>query len=323
MILMDKISVIIPVYNVSKYLEKCLKSVLEQSYKNLEIILVNDGSSDDSLKICEQYEKKYSKIKLIDLEKNYGISYARNKGLLYAKGKYIIFIDSDDWLEINMIESLYNNLVKNNADMSICDYYINFEKKEKIHNLYCKEEIIAEKEKMYKYLLDNAFYGGYLWNKLIKKDIIDNSNIKFDERVKVCEDLFFLSKVLENVEKIVYSPKEKLYHYRQRKNSAVNFSYSLKDMTKLIVLNYFIENNYIYDGLFYDYFILNCQSKYILKKEGINDMLFSIKEECKKYFKDVFLQVKGPKKIRVILWYFFPIFCGMIFDRNKKNRIKK
>ena len=320
----DKISVIVPVYNASKYLEKCLRSIINQSYKNLEIILINDGSSDESLKICNKYKTIYSNIKVIDLIKNCGVSYARNQGILNLSGKYIIFIDADDWLEYNMIEILYSNLIESNSDISICDYYINYEDKEEVHNNLTDDEIIIDKEIMYKYLIDENYFGGYLWNKMFKKEIIDDFKLKFNEEVKICEDLLFIAELLKNINKIIYCPSQKLYHYRRTQSSAVNFSYSEKDTTKLIPLKYLIDNNIAFDRLFYDYVILNCQSIYILKKIGKNDeiMLKKMKKEAKKYFTLALKNEKWQKKIRVVLWYFFPELCGKIKDKKIENATK-
>ena len=179
----------------------------------------------------------------------------------------MLFVDPDDWLEENMIEVLYNYIKENEYDIAICDYYISYEHSEKPHNLLENAMTIKNKNLMYKYLFFNDYYGGYLWNKLIKKDLIDNLDLKFNENVKVCEDLLFLSKIIDVCKNIIYMPKSKLYHYRQTEGSAVNFTYSKKDLTKLIPLKYFIDNGIIYGDVIYEYFILNCQGIYILKKE--------------------------------------------------------
>lgn len=118
---MDKmISVIIPIYNMEKYLDRCINSITEQSYKNIEILLINDGSTDNSLKICKKFQKEDERIKFFSMN-HQGVSIARNLGIEKAKGKYIMFIDSDDWIEKDTIKTLYEN-IKNN-DMSICSYH--------------------------------------------------------------------------------------------------------------------------------------------------------------------------------------------------------
>lgn len=320
----ELITIIIPVYNVEKYLNKCIKSIINQTYTNLEINLIDDGSIDNSGKICDEFSKKDKRINVFHIN-NHGVSYARNYGLRYSNGKYLIFIDSDDWLEKNMIEVLYKNLVLYNSDVIACDYYFNYENNEIKHNARQNIEVIDDKHKMLTYLFDDSFYGGYLWNKLIKKDILKNSKLKFDENVKICEDLLFLSKVINKIKRIVYIPNEALYHYRKRPDSAVNFNYTLKDITKLIPLKYFLDNNYncYYKNLNYQYFILNCQSIYILKKEKINDKksLKKLKFERKKYLKKALLEGNFKQNIKVLLWMCFPIICGKIL--NRKNMVKK
>ena len=127
------ISIIIPVYKVEKYLEKCIKSVLDQTYKNLQIILVDDGSPDNCGNICDNYAKIDNRIEVIHKE-NGGLSDARNVGLKKARGKYIGFVDSDDYVSNEMFENMYNTLVNNNADVSICNFYTVIDNKNIIKN---------------------------------------------------------------------------------------------------------------------------------------------------------------------------------------------
>ena len=115
----ETISIIIPVYNVEKYLNKCLNSVIEQTYKNIEVILIDDGSTDNSGKICDEYAKNDIRIKIIH-QQNGGVSTARNNGLEHATGKYITFVDSDDYIEKEMIETMAKKIMKKNADIVIC-----------------------------------------------------------------------------------------------------------------------------------------------------------------------------------------------------------
>ena len=116
------ISVVVPVYNVEQYLKKCLDSIIKQKYNNLEIIIVNDGSTDNSQKICQEYVKKDKRIKLIT-QKNQGLSAARNTGIDNAHGKYISFVDSDDYLDLEFINELYNTIIENKSDISACDFW--------------------------------------------------------------------------------------------------------------------------------------------------------------------------------------------------------
>lgn len=316
----DLISVIVPIYNVEKYISKCLNSIINQTYKNLEILLVDDGSLDNCLQICNKFRKKDERIQVIH-KKNGGVSSARNIGIDKSHGEYILFVDPDDWLESNMIEILYDSIKTNECDIVACDYYINYEDNEVKHNQLREDMIISNQDEMYKYLFDEKYYAGYLWNKLIRKDLIDKLNLKFDENVRVCEDLLFLSKLMSVCEKIIYIPKYKLYHYRQTMGSAINFTYSRKDLTKLVPLKYFIDNGIIYGNVIYEYFILNCQGIYILRKERNADDLeiINMKKESKKYIKHVLKNTNTKQKIKAILWYLFPMICGKIKDKNFKG----
>lgn len=129
---MDKISIVVPIYNVEKYLDQCVKSIINQTYKNLEIILVNDGSIDNSGKICDKYKRQDNRVIVIHKE-NGGSSDARNVGIQIATGKYIGFVDSDDYIEKDMYEFLYNNMINENADISCCNRFLLWSNKKQIY----------------------------------------------------------------------------------------------------------------------------------------------------------------------------------------------
>lgn len=316
----EKISIIIPIYNVEKYIEKCLESIKEQTYKNLEIILINDGSTDESEKICKEIIKNDERFILISTA-NYGVSHARNIGLNRVTGNYVIFIDSDDWIEKNMIEELYNKIQEANYDMAICDYYINDGENQIEHNELSNDKIITKKEIMYEHLYASNLFGGYLWNKLIRKCIINK--IIFDERIKIEEDVVFLGNIFENTHKIVYVPQKKLYHYRKRQGSAINFNYSKKDLTKLLALEEIlkIKNKYNLKSLGkleYEYYTLARQGRYILKKYNLKNKEIETKitKITKKYFKQAWTESNIKQKMKVILLTIMPIFYGKIKDKN-------
>ena len=166
------ISVIIPVYGVEKYIAQCLDSIINQTYKNLEIILVDDGSPDACPKLCDEYSKIDKRIKVIH-KKNGGLSDARNVGIDICKGNYITFVDSDDWIEKDMIEQLYSLINKFSADISICNFLRTSDEKMKIFNknekikCYNKYEAIRE-------LLKGHKIQDYAWNKMYKKEVFYN-----------------------------------------------------------------------------------------------------------------------------------------------------
>lgn len=229
----ELISIIIPVYNVEKYLCECLDSVINQTYKNLEIILVDDGSTDNSGSICDKYHKKDNRIKVIH-KMNGGVSSARNYGLNVATGKYINFIDPDDWVENNFIECLYSYA---NKDTIVCCSYNRIENnKIVIHSL--GKLIICDKLKFVNLLKDNELkgnegkgidqLGSSMWNKLFPAWVFQN--IRFPKG-KTSEDIFIILKLFNKIEKVILSPASN-YNYRARENSIVS------TITKSNLINY-------------------------------------------------------------------------------------
>lgn len=210
------ISIIIPIYNKEKYLKRCIESVINQTYRNLEIILVNDGSTDNSIRICQEYEKKDKRIKIIDKE-NGGLSDARNKGLEIATGDYLGFVDGDDYIENDMYEILYNLCKKNDADISLVSF-----------NNVIKGKIIAkyntDKIKVYnrveglKELLIGENIRNYICNRLYKKELF--KNLYFDVG-KAFEDIPMSAELFNRSKKIVYREIPK-YNYVLINNSISN-----------------------------------------------------------------------------------------------------
>lgn len=212
---MDLISVIIPVYNVEKYIRECLNSVINQTYKKLEIILVDDGSLDKSGDICDEYKLKDDRIKVIHKE-NGGLSDARNAGMKIATGKFIQFIDSDDFIDKDMIEMLYDLVIENDGDISMCSNYI-LEGKKKTSNCSGEKYIYNRIEALREILLDEKVRS-YAWNKLIKRELL--KNIEFPKG-KVFEDQLTIPRIFERSSKIVFLDIPK-YYYRQREGSILN-----------------------------------------------------------------------------------------------------
>ena len=234
------ISVIIPVYKVEKYVEKCIQSVINQTYENLQIILVDDGSPDNCGKICDEYAKKDHRIEVIH-KSNGGLSDARNKGLEIAKGEYIGFVDSDDYIEADMYEVLYNLLKQYNADVSICNFYTVSQGKISIKNAdngineYNRIEILKE------ILLDKNIQS-YAWNKLYKKELFDEIKYPIGKKYEDIGTTFYL---LEKCNKVVVTGKSE-YYYINRQDSIVNnvTETTITDYIELIMQRYdYIEEN--------------------------------------------------------------------------------
>lgn len=203
---MKKVSVIIPVYNVENYLRKCLNSLVNQTLKDIEIIVVNDGTLDNSQEIIDEYVKKYPKKVVSIIQENGGQGAARNTGLLHAKGEYIGYIDSDDYVEENMYEELYKKAKEEDSDIVICGNNVVKEN----YEFLSKEDV------------DKEFLLGKMavWNKIYKKNIIVDNKIQFRSKVWY-EDLDFTMKVYFSSKKISYVDKP-LYNYLLREGSTMN-----------------------------------------------------------------------------------------------------
>ncbi|MEG0523166.1 MAG: glycosyltransferase [Erysipelotrichaceae bacterium] len=213
----DKISIIVPVYNVGCYLNRCVDSILAQTYKNIEIILIDDGSTDNSGEICDDYSKKYDIVKTVHKE-NGGVAKARNQGITLATGDYIGFVDGDDYIGNEMYSFLYNNLIKNNADISICSYYEVYGNKTIRKNNNDVKFVMNTKETEIMLFTDGNFESG-VWDKLFAKKALKNSF--FNTNVNYGEELQFLFNCIENAQVIVYESKPH-YYYFQREDSVTH-----------------------------------------------------------------------------------------------------
>ncbi len=218
------ISIIVPVYNVEKYLHKCIDSIIGQTYKNLEILLIDDGSTDRSGIICDDYSAKDSRIKVIHKE-NGGQASARNLALTIAKGEYIGFVDSDDWIEPDMYEILYNAIIDNNADISMCGRN-NISESSGLAKPFFSYPIgfsLSNSEAIKRFLLfDGIDSAG--WDKLFKRKIAINHRFPLG---LISEDLLYIYKCIKEAEKI-YHVGIPLYNYLQRNNSTSRSKYSKK-----------------------------------------------------------------------------------------------
>lgn len=232
---MPKVSVIVPVYNVESYIGKCLESLVNQTLEDIEIVVVNDGSTDNSESIIKKYVEKYNdKIKYV-VKENGGLSDARNYGMKYASGEYIAFLDSDDYVDITIYEKMYKKAIDEECDFVECDFIWKYDNKEVKDCGY----IYKDKHEM----LANARVVA--WNKLIKKELIDKLQIEFPKGLRY-EDVEFFYKLLPYINKFGFV-KEYLIFYIQRGNSIVN---TQNERTKEIfvvldnVINYYKEKGF-------------------------------------------------------------------------------
>ena len=206
------VSIIVPVYNAENYLKECIESIVNQTYYNLEIILINDGSIDGSLQLCSKYAQIYSNIIIIDSD-NGGVSNARNKGIKAAKGQYIVFVDADDRLELNAVEKLLSCVEKEKVDLVICGYN-KCNKNNIISSIFVDEQKLSGKGAACKFW--DLFHAGMInapWNKIYHSKIIKDNNILFPTNINIGEDGYFNVKYLCFCNN-VFIIKDSLYNYQ-------------------------------------------------------------------------------------------------------------
>ncbi len=226
-----KISIIVPVYNTSEYLKECLNSLVDQTIQDYEVIVIDDGSTDDSLKIIKEYYEHYPKIIKYKSIKNSGVSHARNVGLSMAKGEYVGFVDSDDYIDKDMYLKLYNKAKEEKAEIALCGYYKLKNKKlepAKIKENKEFENSVKNNPKILKY--SSPFAAVHLF----KKKLIDNNKIIFED-YKIFEDLLFTYKAYKHANKIV-KVFEPLYYYRIRDNGSSATQGFSKNYTQLFTI---------------------------------------------------------------------------------------
>lgn len=306
---MIKVSIIVPVYNVEKYLDKCLKSLVNQTLKDIEIIVVNDGTKDNSQKIIDKYVKKYPKLVKSYIKENGGLSSARNYGLKYAKGKYIAFVDSDDYVETNMYQKLYDKAVEKDFDMVVCNLKYIYETKEV--NAYSNiNKDILTKEEIKKSMI-NIYPSA--WNKLFNKRLFKNK-VLFKEKVWF-EDVEFLYRLYPYINSIG-TVEDYLYNYVQRKGAITstfderlfhyidNFNGIVKFYKeKKFFYEYEKELEYCYVRYLYATFIKqasNFKDKKMYKK-AVEEAIKNVKENFPNYRKNKYFY-KSLKGIYLLLF---------------------
>lgn len=316
------VSVIIPVYNVEKYLKKCLNSVLKQTYNNCEIIIVNDGSLDNSQSIIENYAKKHKRIKYF-IKSNGGLSDARNYGLSKAKGEYIAFLDSDDYFEKDMIETMIKYMEKENYDIVFCDIN-NVYENNNIKKVYCNYNLSSEMDKNY------LMSAPMACNKIYKRNVFDN-DFMFKKGV-LYEDLELIPSLVIKTTKIGYVDKS-LYNYYQRSGSIMKqkkFNPRTDDI--FLVLDSMVERFKKYNKfeiykneieyLFIEHLLYSASLRFIsfnkVRKAKINIILTILKEKYPNWKNNKYYQKKSIK---------FKLVCNLVYYKqfsllNILNKLK-
>lgn len=235
------ISVIVPVYNSELFLEKCINSITTQSYANLEIVLIDDGSTDGSVALCDSYGEKDERIKVVH-QKNSGVSKSRNNGLDLITGSYVTFVDSDDWIEPSMIEELYDALCRYKADFSECAYYKNKGSSEESELRYDIETFLTKEQLMKDILSGKAM--SVVWGKLYKKSIFDDG-IRFPNN-RVYEDTRIVPEIGDRCTSSVYLSRA-LYHYLLHEKSITH------TITMRNSIDFWLAHKELYDCYSYRY----------------------------------------------------------------------
>lgn len=275
-----KVSLIIAAYNIEEYIDRCLISIINQTLKEIEIIVVNDGSTDNTLEKITNISKNDKRIVIIN-QKNKGLIEARKTGLNIAKGEYILFVDGDDWLEENALELLYHTAINNNSDIVIYNAYLNYNnRKEKFNTIFGSD---LDKNNYVKNLfLDKV--APCIWSKFVKLDFLRDNNIKFPNDITFAEDLAAVSIWFMHNPKVTIL-NENLYNYSQRENS-ITKSYNIKvlEVDKAIE---FIKENLIERGLYdvykyeFEYLVYAHQFKWFFKYIYIEQLNIKLYEQYK------------------------------------------
>ena len=339
----DLISVIVPIYKVENYLKKCLDSIVNQTYKNLEIILIDDGSPDNCGKICDEYAKKDERSKVIHKE-NEGVSIARNAGLKIASGDYIAFVDSDDWIELDMYEEMIKCAQEKNVDMVRCRRIFEYSNKSVKDDVGLSDNTFFDVKSDRLYFINLILANGVLpfFNlSLIKKEKIDNNELRFNSDLIVGEDLLFTFKLLCNIDSI-YIYDNYFYHYNVHIQSAMNSITKSEAMAKNLLKLYdyikklLIENNlytddmqeklarYIFYRIYYRIAEATAYSKtkdiinYFLNNENFNDIVALVDKNKLSIYGKIFYRYVLKRKISSLYNY---CFLYSYLKRIKKGNI--
>lgn len=324
------ISIIVGVYNGEKYLRECLDTIINQSYKNIEIILVNDGSPDNSLKILREYESHDDRIIIID-QKNMGVSISRNNALDICKGEYICIIDQDDCISKDYIEYLYNLINENGAEISLTPTVDKFmtkyteDKSEDHIQIWTGQKTVQEM--LYHKLVIAP------WNKMISRKIIDENNIKFNEKFFNGEGFAFSIECFQFAKKVAVGQK-KIYHYRVGDPESGASKYKESSVISSITAQTYIKEKLIFDdketlkSWEFSNWHTHCDNFNMIigcgAKEHNKDLYYKIKKVCQK---DALCALGAPisiqQKFRGILFKISPILAAKIINKFRVRKFKQ
>ncbi len=317
------VSIIIPVYNAQAYLKKCLDSIRNQTYKDWEMILVDDGSTDNSLSVCEAYQAEDERIRLVAQE-NMGQGIARNNGISMARGEYMMFVDSDDWVDTCIIEKLMNSLTVNNADIAICNLH---------RTAFNEEEVVSKYEEIFEEeCLDRGKDDGYVFEistypvaKLFKTELFRKTNFAFPEHY--FEDVAAMPILYAYADRISFI-SEAYYYYRNREGSTVNSLEHLEDRVRCM---YSLVKLFKSHNLFEKYY--EEMERYIIRRIKVNANMvkkvlnrfrsaFAVSQS--EFFQSYFGEYKEEKKPNVLTWGSFNLYSiSKAFMKSDRDEILK
>ncbi|MFI3236467.1 MAG: glycosyltransferase [Lachnospiraceae bacterium] len=322
----ELISVIVPIYNVEGYLDRCISSIIGQTYWNLEIILINDGSIDNSGELCEKWKLYDKRISVIH-KFNGGLSSARNAGLNIAKGRYYIFVDSDDYIHTKMLERLYETLIQDNSEMTISNFYFDYGKSIEMNMSEIPNigTVFSSLEILYRLRGSKGSYFTVAWNKLYKAELF--KDIRFPEG-KIHEDVFVAHRIFQKCTR-VSCIDEPLYYYVQREGSIMDKGFRI---ASLDIVEAYLDRSL----LWYEYSDCDIANEYLLSARSImiqgykeldtKDILFLTKmKTCIKVFRKMYLKIgmKNINKKVVIQNLIFCIHPRLYMEIFEKVNIKR
>lgn len=317
----ELISVIVPVYNVEKYLDKCIQSIVSQTYKNLEIILVDDGSPDSCPQMCDNWASADSRIKVIH-KQNGGLSSARNAALDIANGDYLLFIDSDDFAEPDMIEFLHSLITTGNYDVARCGAFIDDLINNQSSQIGDGERFIPSFDDSINDLMNGGNLSGVVWNKLYKTNAV--KNIRFDPADGCSEDIMYNFRVLSQTDRAIFCDEPK-YHYVVRNDSITNSVFTEGAFcilrAKRIITDSQRENPitfpYCVKGYIQSAFIVLSG---IISHQQFLDRFDSIRGDILRHKREIFFSGKYSRLDRIktlLLWLAPKLYCRFIIKRKK------
>ena len=307
------ISVIVPVYNVEAWIGRCLDSILAQTYETIEVILINDASSDESGRICDHYAARDGRITVLHFSENRGPSAARNEGIRKARGAFASFIDSDDYVEPCLLEKLYDNLLENGADVSACGAD-GIKLKGGPPGTFSRSEAVC-------CLAHGVPFNHVPWGKLYTMELVKKH--PFDERYFYSEDLLFLYEILKSSNRVSYLP-DRLYHYVNREGSQVHSGVSVRKLTALKVHDHVCDHageRFPEAALYFRRLSLDVDSRWAMltvesdaEKRQIFSLLKRLQSHIRRHYDRKALQLLPERKSRVAvrtLHASVPLFWGM------------